>query len=132
MAATTVIGADKALPRFDVLAQAGRELELVLTVKDANGADVAEGTITAAVAQVRPDPLSAQLLHVFDSDADPASIVIDGATLTITATSRETSLWQANWPTLVAWWDIEITDAQDLPHQITAPGVITLNPEVTR
>lgn len=130
--ATTVIGAAEALPRFDVLAQAGRELELTLTVLDGDGDPVAEGAITAARAQVRATPQSAQLLHVFASDDDPVSITIDGATLTITATPDETSLWQENWPTLTAWWDVEITDADDVAHQVTAPGVITLSPEVTR
>jgi hypothetical protein len=130
--ATTVIGADVALPRFDVLAQAGRELTMTLTVKQADGTNAPDGSILHARAQIRPDPQSAQLLHIFADDDDPASIVISGAQLIITATSAETSLWQENWPTLTAWWDVEITDADGVPTQITAPGQITLTPEVTR
>lgn len=129
---TTVIGAAQALPRYDVLAQAGRELELVLTVLDGDGVELVDGAIASARAQIRPTAQHEQLLHLFDSEDDPASITIDGATLTITATSAETSLWQEMWPTLIAWWDVEITDADGDPHQISAPGKITLNPEVTR
>lgn len=130
--ATTVIGAAQALPRIDVLAQAGRELTITITVLDADDDPVVEGAITAARAMVRPEVGSDQVLHVFADDDVPASIVIDGATLTITATSAETSLWQENWPKLTAWWDVEVSDAEDVAHQITQPGLITLTPEVTR
>lgn len=130
--AAIVIGADLALPRFDVLAQAGRELTLTLTVLDAAGSPVADGAITKARAMIRPEVKSDQVLHVFSTETDPAMIEIDGPDLIITATPTETSLWQANWGSLIAWWDVEITDGAAVPHQISQPGLITLTPEVTR
>lgn len=122
-------------PRIDLLVQAGEPLTVSVQVLDGTGAPVAATDLTHARAHIRPTVDSTQLLHVFDSDEDPVNLEITGTTssvLVITATSAETSLWQLTWPALTAWWDVEVTSADGARHQITSPGVITLNPEVTR
>ena len=131
--ATVILGTP--LPRIDLIVQAGQELEISVPVLDGASAPVAATDLIRARAHVRPAPISDQVLHVFDSDEDPPNIEITGtsvAILVITATSVETSLWQHTFPTAEVWWDIEVTAADSDPQQITAPGVITLNPEVTR
>lgn len=131
--ATTVIGTVP--PRIDLIVQAGEPLTVSVPVLDGAGAPVAATDLVHARAQIRPAVISEQLLHVFDTDDDPVNLEITGTSasvLVISATSEETSLWQLTWPALTAWWDLEVTDAADVRHQITAPGLITLNPEVTR
>lgn len=129
---TTSLGTP--LPRIDVLVQAGDPLTISVPVLS-GGTPVAATDLTHARAQIRPAPTSDLMLHVFSTEEDPPNIAITGTTagvLVITATSAETSDWQLTWPRLSAWWDIEVTDASAIPHQITVPGLITLNPEVTR
>jgi hypothetical protein len=120
------------LPRVDVAAQAGRLLEVTVTVLDGDGAPVLAAAIQSARAHVRASVDSTVILHVFGSDEDPPNIDITDTGLVITATAAETSEWQLLWPSLTVWWDVEITDTDDLRSQLTAPSTITLAPEVTR
>jgi len=128
-----------ALPtRIDVTVLAGEPFELAVPVLDGAGDPVAAGGIASARAQVRPDVASGQVLHLF-STADPATAEITGTTaasVVLTASSDETSLWQEDWPgcapRTVVWWDLEVTDADGVAHQITSPGTITLVHQVTR
>lgn len=125
--------------RIDVRILAGRPFELVVAVMDGAGA-VNEASILSARAHVRASVSGQDILHIFSSEDVPADIVIGGGaagTLTISATSETTSLWQQQWPgtapETVAWWDIEFTDdSSDEPRQLCAPGTIALVWEVTR
>jgi hypothetical protein len=130
--ATTILGTHR--PRIDLLVQAGDPFTISVPVLS-GGIPVAATDLTHARAHIRPAALSDQVLYVFSTDEDPPNIEITGTTdgvLVLTATSSDTSDWQLTFPQLAAWWDIEVTDADDVPHQITRPGLITLDPEVTR
>lgn len=131
--ATVVLGT--ALPRIDLSVQAGQSFTVSVPVLDGSSAPVPATDLVSARAYIRPSVASDQVLHVFSTEEDPVNLEITGtsaAILVITASSVDTSGWQLLWPALEAWWDIEVTAAGSDPEQITAPGLITLNPEVTR
>jgi hypothetical protein len=125
--------------RIDLTVLAGNPMTLTVPVLDGAGSAVAAASLSSARAHVRPRTDSDQILHVFSTDNDPADAEITGTTaasVVLTATSEVTSLWQVTWtgvaPQTVVWWDLEVTDTDDIPHQITIPGTITLIHQVTR
>lgn len=125
--------------RIDLTLLAGEPMTLTVPVLNGAGAAVAAANLASARAHVRPKVDSDQVLHVFATDNAPADAEITGTTaasIVLTATSEVTSLWQVTWtgvaPQTVVWWDLEVTDTDDIPHQITVPGTITLIHQVTR
>lgn len=122
--------------RIDVEVLAGEPFTLTVPVLDADGGAVEAAGLSAARAHVRPSIDSNQVLHIFaTTDDDPdAAITDDGVVLT--ATSATTSLWQQVWPGVApvttVWWDLEVTGADSVVHQVTLPGQIRLYHQVTR
>lgn len=122
--------------RIDVEVLAGEPFSLTVAVLDGTGAQLAAADLTSARAQVRPSVDSNQVLHLFSTlDDDPDAAITDDG-IVLTATSDVTTLWQAVWPgtapATVVWWDLEVTAADDVVHQVTRPGTITLYHQVTR
>lgn len=125
--------------RIDLTILAGRPFgPLDVPILQAGGAPLGFADVTAARAQVRQQIGSTSIYYTFATDGEGAELVDDAgdAVVRLTATSDTTSDWQALWPgsapQTVMWWDLEITDADDEPHQITLPGTITLVHQVTR
>lgn len=125
--------------RWDIEHLAGEPFEVAVPVLDGTGAAVLAADLTRARVHVRGAVDSDQILTVFDTAADPPNAVISGgaaAVVTISATSAETSDWAVIWPgangASVVWWDVEVVDTTDEPHQLMRPGTITLIHEVTR
>jgi hypothetical protein len=126
----------QSLPRFDVRCYAGRPLTIRVPVLDGNGDLVEVGVITSARAQVRAGIDSDQVLHTFGIDDDPPDLAIVDGWLVLTATSAVTTSWALLWPgrapATTAWWDIEVTDVEDEPWQISEPGEFVVVHQVTR
>jgi hypothetical protein len=141
----SVVESEDVPPRHDVRVMAGRPFSYRLPVRDADG-PAAAAVVASARAQVRAAVGDRDVLHSFGTDEDPADIEIDdtdpdAVVLVITATSETTGLWASEWPgprtgtsppESVAWWDVEVTDADDVTTQITSPGTITVVHQVTR
>lgn len=124
------------LPRFDVRCYAGRPLTITIPVLDGNGDPLAASSIESARAQVRPTIDSDQVLHSFGVDDDPPDLAVTDGLLTLTATSATTSLWAQLWPgrapATTAWWDVELTDTDGEPWQISEAGLFVVVHQVTR
>jgi hypothetical protein len=133
MATTTV---RQSLPRLDVLIYAGRKMDLRVNLATGDGGPLPASSVVSARAHLRPPIDSPAVLHSFDTEADPVSIVASDGYVTLTATSDETTEWANLWPGVApetfAWWDLEITDEDDVAWQMTAPGLFTLVHQVTR
>lgn len=129
---------EQLLPRVNVRCFAGRKFEATVSVLQGDGSAMPAAGIASARAQVRQTVDDPTVWHQFDSDSDPATIGIEDGLLTITADSATTSDWAEFWPAVVAgaetvmWWDVEITDSDGEPWQITAPGTFTVVHQVTR
>jgi hypothetical protein len=127
-------------PRVDVAHPAGTLFELSLPALQAGGTAMAAVDIASARAHVRPSIDSDVILYSFASDNDPVDLEItddDGdGVLVLTASPDATTEWQTLWPgrngQAIVWWDLEIVDTEDVAHQITMPGTITLYHQVTR
>jgi len=119
------------LPRIDVTVRAGQAMELTVPVLDAAGVAVVVAELASARAQVRESQAAGTVLHTFSTDDGGATIGDDGS-VTLSATAEQTADWPATWPAAGAWWDLEVTDADGEPHQITAPGRMTALSRVTR
>jgi hypothetical protein len=125
--------------RYDITHLAGEAFRLSVPVLDGDGAPVDAADLLSARVHVRAFPDSQVILSRFSTEEDPANAEITGGTaavLVLTASSGDTTDWQAVWPgrggRSVVWWDAEVTDADGQPHQITAPGTITLVHQITR
>lgn len=122
--------------RIDVKILAGRPFELLVPVTYANGNPVPAVNISSARAHIRAATDDPQVYHVFSTtDEEPDAVVSDDG-VTLTASPETTSLWAAEWPgrapETTMWWDIEVTDADGTPRQITTPGTFIVVHEVTR
>jgi hypothetical protein len=122
--------------RIDVKVLAGEPFELTVPVLDQTSTPVPMVNLTSARAQVRPSIDSNQVLHLFSTEDDEPDAEITDDGVVLTASSGTTALWQQVWPgiapTTVVWWDLEVTDAGGVVHQVTMPGLITLYHQVTR
>jgi hypothetical protein len=131
--ATTTVSQD--LPRLDIRVYAGRPMELRVNLATGAGGPLPAGDVVSARAHVRQQIDSPGVLHSFDSEGDPVTIVASDGYVTLTATSEETTEWANLWPgsapETLAWWDLEITDEDGEPWQMTAPGLFTLVHQVT-
>ncbi len=134
--ASVVVKLAQALPRFDVTCYAGRPLTIVVPLLQADGSDMPESTVDSARAHVRATVDDDQILHSFDSADDPVDAVIADGQVTFTATSEVTTSWGQMFPgrapASVCWWDIEITDSDDVVWQMSEPGLFTVVHQVTR
>jgi hypothetical protein len=122
--------------RIDAKILAGRPFRMRVPIYDPDGDLVAAVDMSVARAQVRQAIGDPSPLHIFSSeDAEPDALIVDGAVILV-ATSETTSSWQENWPgsapETVAWWDLEVTDADGTPRQVNVPGTITVVHQVTR
>jgi len=124
------------LPRFDVRCYAGRPLTITVPVLDGDGAPIEPAALASARAQVRRAVDSDQVLHSFGVDDDPPDLDITTDGLVLTATSATTSQWAQLWggqaPETTAWWDVEVTDVEGEPWQITEAGLFVVVHQVTR
>lgn len=122
--------------RIDLVVLAGEPFTLTVPVLDSDGVALVAVDLATARAQVRPDIDSDQVLHTFSTEDDVPDAAITNDGVVLTADSDTTSLWQQVWtgiaPATVVWWDLEVTGADDVVHQVTAPGTITLYHQVTR
>jgi hypothetical protein len=127
---TTVLSS--ALPRIDIRVRAGQALEVTIPVLDGDGDPAPAASFTAARAQVRAG-IDGAVLHTFSTASGGAAITgASAAVVVLSATSEQTAEWATEWSTLTTWWDLEITDADDAAHQLTAPGLLTVTRQVTR
>jgi len=126
--------------RWNITHLSGQRFEVTIPILDGAAAPVALADLTRGRVHVRPSVDAENVLHEFDTEADPPNAVLGevagAAVLIISATSAETTDWVALWPgnagQAVVWWDVEVTDNTGEPHQLTRPGTITLVHEVTR
>ncbi len=124
--------------RIDLTILAGRPFGFRVPVLQADGTGMDFADVASARAQVRQSVGDDQVLYTFATGEEGAELVDVGglATVRLFADSERTTEWQLLWPgkapETVVWWDLEITDADDQPHQITEPGKITLVHQVTR
>jgi hypothetical protein len=126
--------------RWNITHLSGQRFEVTIPVLDGAASPVVLADLTSGRVHVRPSVDSDQILHEFNTEADPANAVLDevagSAVLIISATSAETTEWVTLWPgnagQAVVWWDVEVTDTTGEPHQLMRPGTITLVHEVTR
>lgn len=134
--ASVVVELAQALPRFDVTCYAGRPFSVTISTVQGDGSPLPAGAVTSARAQIRPTVDSDQVLHSFDTADDPVDAVVADGELTFTATSEVTTSWgevfPGRAPASVCWWDIEITDADDVVWQMSEPGTFTVIHQVTR
>jgi hypothetical protein len=132
---TTTLGND--LPRIDIEARAGQELTVTIPVLQGDGTAVPYSQLASARVQVRASVHSTAVLHTWTTTgADPNAELVDVAgagKVRLTATSAETAAWQSTWPSsLIAVWDLEVTDTTGDPHRITDLSYIRLDPTITR
>jgi hypothetical protein len=119
------------LPRIDVDVRAGQAFELTVPVLDDAGVAVEAAELVSARAQVRETPASADVLYEFSTDTGGATVTDTGSVL-LSATAEQTAEWSISWPVTGAWWDLEVTDSSDAPHQLTAPSKVRVLPRITR
>jgi hypothetical protein len=119
------------LPRIDIAVRAGQALEFSVPVLDSAGLVVPAAGIASARAQVREGLSGGTLLHEFSTESGGATVSTDGLVV-LTATAEQTAAWSATWPAAGAWWDLEVTDVADQPHQITAPSQLTVRRRITQ
>jgi hypothetical protein len=122
--------------RIDIRVLAGVPFRFTLPVLDENGGPVPAVDMSAARVHVRAAIDDSIILHTFSTeDGEPDAEIDDGAVI-LTAVSEVTSSWQENWPgrapETYAWWDLEVTDSDGEPRQITTPGMFTVVHQVTR
>ncbi len=134
--ASATVRAAQALPRIDVLCYAGRPFTLTVPLLQGDGSPMPAAAVASARAHVRASVDSDQVLHSFDTADDPIDAVVSDGQIVLTATSLVTTSWGDLWPgrapVTVAWWDLEITDDQGEPWQITEPGTFAVVHQVTR
>jgi hypothetical protein len=128
--------------RVDLRVLAGRPFSALLSIVTGSASTpvpVEAGDIASVRAHVRAGIDSELVVHVFTTDDGSAAVVgtgSDAASVRLSATSDETTEWQALWPgtapETVVWWDLEIADTGGERHQVTSPGTITLVHQVTR
>lgn len=126
--------------RIDIVHLAGAGFELNVPVLEADNTAMAYSAVAAARAQVRATIDGDEVLFVFaTTNSPPDALIINSggaAVVRLEASSETTSEWQTLWPGSAGqarvWWDLEITDTEGHPHQITQPGLITLIHQVTR
>lgn len=90
------------IPRVLVEVVPGEPLSATVPIRDHEGADVpvSDADQWTAIAQVRADWSSDQVLHTFTSDGDaPNASVVEGpaGAVVLTATAAQTAAWQAAW-----------------------------------
>lgn len=126
-----------AIPRVLVEAVPGEALTVTVPILDSAGAPVPVGTPSqwSALAQLRTQWPSADILHTFTTAA-PANVSIaqgSAGSVTLTATAAQTAAWQAAWTSSPpgAVGDLFVTDNTGAPHCI-ADLVFALLPRNTR
>jgi hypothetical protein len=122
--------------RIDVRCMAGRPFALFVPVNYGTGDPVPAVNMSSARAHIRAAIDDPQEFHVFSTDGvEPDAVLSDGG-VTFTAPPETTSLWATEWPgrapETTMWWDVEVTDVDGTPRQITIPGTFTVVHEVTR
>jgi len=134
--ASVVVSLAQALPRFDVTCYAGRPFSVSISTVQGDGSPLPAAAVASARAHIRPQIDSDQVLHSFDTADDPVDAVVTDGFLTFTATSEVTTGWgelfPGRAPASVCWWDIEITDADGEPWQMSEAGTFTVVHQVTR
>lgn len=132
--ATNTTLVDQPLPRVDVRVRAGRPMALKVGLADGNGDPLPAGSVASARAQVRATVDDPTVWHTFSTE-DSTIGVVDGFA-TLSATSDETTDWANLWPgsapETIMWWDLEITDEDGVPWQMTDPGQLIVVHQVTR
>jgi hypothetical protein len=136
-----------ATTRIDVEVNAGDLFDLYVPILDANLDPVeildADTYLWAAHATVRRNALSTAVLHDWSSTAEtPTARIVAGnpAEVRLIATPTQTALWQTQWPSLHAGWDLDLVEPQQLSGDIDqaptpiriAHGRFTVVPQFAR
>ncbi len=110
----------------------GERLSLLIPVLDAAYGAVAVTSGWSARVQVRPSPLSTEVVHEWSTTLGNAELVTGAAGgIRITATAAETTTWLTEWPPGPLAWDARLVDLADEPH-ILPLGALALDTHVTR
>jgi hypothetical protein len=125
---------EEVLPRADVRIRSGRPMTLRVNLQTGAGGPLPAAGVTSARAEVRAEIDGDTVWHTFSTE-DGTVAITDGIA-TLSATSEETTEWGNLWPgsapETIMWWDLEITDDDDVPWQMTAPSLFIVAHQVTR